>query len=84
MEIREPIIPTDHLMVMEELREEGARRHHTYCKERDIWTIVAEKGRPVQAGYSHFSDLAKMAKKTSRKARTEEPWISDAIWRLED
>ena len=67
MGIREPIMPTYHRMVLGELIGEGARRHRRYCKERYIYPIAAEKGRGVQEGDSHFSELNKMVNKPSWK-----------------
>ena len=48
MGIREPRMTTDHQMVLGEFIGEGTRRHHRYCKERDIWSIAAAKGGTVQ------------------------------------
>ena len=73
---------TDHGMVLGELTGEWARRHHRYCKNQDIWPISAAKGVLVQEGYSHFSDLENMVKKTSRKTIIVALWISGATWRL--
>ena len=84
MGIREPIMLTDHRLVMGKLMGEGARRHHRYCKERSIWPIAASKGIPMQEGDAHFSDLKKMVKNLLRKARTAAPCISDATCRLAD
>ena len=61
--IREPIMPTDHRMVLGELIREGSRRHRRYYKERAIWSIAVSKGGLVQEGDSHFSDLKKMVNK---------------------
>ena len=78
MGIREPRMPTDHLMVLENLIGEGVKRYHSYCKERTIWPITEAKGGKVQEGDSQFSNLNNMVKKPSRKTRTAASWISDA------
>ena len=83
--IREPIMPTDHRMVLDELIGEGVRRHQWYCKEQATCPIAETKGGTWQEGDSQFNDLKWMVKNPSRKERTTTaPWISDTTWGLED
>ena len=49
----------DRQMILSNLKEEGDKRNHRYCKSYNIWPIVTPKGEPMQEGDSHFSDLKK-------------------------
>ena len=73
MDIREPIIPTDYLMVLGELIREGVRRHCRYCKERSNCSITTEKGGTVQEGDYYFDELKQLVKKPSWNKRTTAP-----------
>ena len=46
--LREPIMPTDHWMVLRLLIGEGVTRHWMYVKGQTTWLIQDEKGRTRQ------------------------------------
>ena len=83
--IREPIMPTDHRMVLGILIGEGVREHLRYKKERNTWPITEATGGMRQDENAYFMDLKRRVKKPSRKGiTTSELWILDTTWRLAD
>ena len=82
--IMDPIIATNHRIILDKLEGGRVRRNCRYCNERSICLIVAPKVGSMLEGDIHFRNLKNKSKKPTRTAQERAPWILDATLSLVD